>query len=95
MAEEVRELMASLGVRKFEDLVGRVELLKQKDMDLAKCGKVDLSRILYVPEESDPKKKRHSIDIPHGLEKELDFQLLDACKPALEKGPESQLHFSG
>lgn len=86
VAEEVRELMASLGVRKFEDLVGRVELLKQKDMDLAKCGKVDLSRILYVPEESDPKKKRHSIDIPHGLEKELDFQLLDACKPALEKG---------
>ncbi len=82
MAEEVRELMASLGVRKFEDLVGRVELLKQKDMDLAKCGKVDLSRILYVPEESDPKKSVTASTFLTGL-KRIGFQLLDACKPAL------------
>lgn len=86
VAEEVRELMASLGIRKFEDLVGRVDLLRQKDKDLEKCSKIDLSRVLYDPEEKDPLKRRNSCSPDHGLEKELDFKLLETCAPVFEKG---------
>ncbi len=86
VAEEVREIMASLGFKKFEDMIGRVDLLKQKDIEPKKCGKVDLSRVLYQPEVEDPKQRRHSTTQSHKLEKELDFQLLDKCMPAILRG---------
>ena len=85
VAEEVREIMASLGIRKFEDLVGCSDLLRQKKMHPAKCAHLDLSRVLYQPEVDDPNKRRQSVKQNHGLEKELDYQLLDLCRNAIEK----------
>lgn len=86
VAEEVREIMASLGFRKFEDMVGRTDLLRQKKMYPAKCGYVDLSRVLYMPETESAELRRNSTVQNHALEKELDYQLLDLCRSAIEKG---------
>lgn len=86
VAEEVREIMASLGFRKFEDMVGRADLLRQKKMHPAKCGYVDLSRVLYMPETESAALRRNSTAQNHTLEKELDYQLLDLCRSAIEKG---------
>ena len=65
VAEEVREIMASLGIRKFEDLVGCSDLLRQKKMHPAKCAHLDLSRVLYQPEVDDPNKRRQSVKQNH------------------------------
>jgi glutamate synthase (ferredoxin) len=54
MAQEVREWMARIGMRKFEDLVGHVELLHQKPSTINdKAKTVDLSRLLYQPKAVD------------------------------------------
>ena len=54
-------------------------------MHPAKCAHLDLSRVLYQPEVDDPNKRRQSVKQNHGLEKELDYQLLDLCRNAIEK----------
>ena len=51
VAEDVREIMASLGIRKFDDLIGRSDLLiKQDAIDHWKAKDIDLSKILWSPE---------------------------------------------
>ena len=50
IAQEIRELMALMGVRKFEDLVGRTELLNMLDGQTAKQARLDLSPLLHKPE---------------------------------------------
>ena len=50
MAQEIREIMASLGIRKFNDLVGRTELLEKRNLDHWKAKTVDPSILLYQPE---------------------------------------------
>ncbi len=86
VAEEVREIMASLGIRKFDDLIGRTDLLRQKDIKLAKCDRVYLSRVLYQPEVKSPSNRYHSTKQDHALHKELDYQIIDKCRSAIEKG---------
>jgi glutamate synthase domain-containing protein 2/glutamate synthase domain-containing protein 1/glutamate synthase domain-containing protein 3 len=87
VAEEVRELMASLGVRRFEDLIGRTELL---DMDPAidhwKARGVDLSMVLATPDVShDTPRHRTRAQVPV-LDDALDWELVRRCAPALERG---------
>lgn len=86
VAEEVREIMASLGIRKFEDLVGRVDLLKAKDLPLKKCDQVDFSKVLYQPKVSDEKERRHSTLQKHDFVKELDTQLIEFSRKAIDTG---------
>jgi len=52
LVDEVREIMASLGIRKFDDLVGRRDLLAVRSIDHWKAKTVDPSLLLYVPEEA-------------------------------------------
>src|SRR3989304_8942765 len=53
IATEVREIMAEMGFRKFDDLVGRTDLIEQRtDLNHWKADKLDLSKILYRPEEA-------------------------------------------
>lgn len=86
VAEEVREIMASLGIRRFEDLIGRSDLLVQRDdVNNWKVEGVDLSRVLYQPEAS-AQERRHSSRQDHGLEKSLDTKILPQLAAALEKG---------
>ena len=86
VAEEVRELMAALGFRRFEDMVGRADLLVQRADVGGKAATVDCSRVLYVPEVASEAERRHSGSQNHALEKALDWKLIAKAAPALEKG---------
>ena len=86
VAEEVRQLMASLGVRRFEDMIGRTELL---DMDPAiehwKARGVDLAMVLRSPDVP-PESPRHRTRPQQPvLDDALDWELVRRCAPALER----------
>ncbi|GAB4226696.1 MAG: glutamate synthase large subunit [Stanieria sp.] len=88
IAQEVREIMASLGFRTLNEMVGRTDVLEAKQaVDHWKAKGIDLSKILYQPE-VDPEVGRYcQIPQDHGLDKSLDLTVLvDLCKPAIEKG---------
>ena len=85
LAEEVREIMAELGVRKFDDLIGRVDWLEQReDVDHWKAKHLDLSKILHRPDVPADVAIRHTGRQDHGLDKALDMKLLEICKEAIE-----------
>ncbi|ELR96224.1 glutamate synthase large subunit [Gloeocapsa sp. PCC 73106] len=86
VAQEVRELMAQLGFRTFNEMVGHTEVLEAKEaIDHWKAKNIDLSPILYQPE-VDPSVGRYcQIPQDHGLEQSLDLTvLLELCQDALE-----------
>jgi len=87
IAEEVRELLASLGFRTLAEAVGRAEVL---DVDRAvahwKASGLDLTPILHVPEmEGDPARRNTGVQ-DHGLAAALDNTLIERCAEALEHG---------
>jgi glutamate synthase (NADPH/NADH) large chain len=85
VAEEVREYMAKLGIRKFEDLVGRSDLLEmRKGLTHWKAKGLDYSRIFYQPNVPANVAKRKSVNQDHGLEKALDNEIIKKAKGALE-----------
>ncbi len=85
VAEEVRELMARLGVRRFEELIGRADLLDmRRGIEHWKARGLDFSRVLHVPRvEGVPRRQIDTQD--HGLEHALDHKLIDLARPALER----------
>lgn len=88
VAQELREIMAELGFRTINEMVGRTDALEAKQaVDHWKAKGVDLSAILYQPEVSTDIGRYCQIPQDHGLDKSLDMTtLLDLCKPAIEKG---------
>lgn len=85
IAEEVREIMAELGFRKFEDMVGRVDMLDVKDtVEHWKAKGIDLTNILHKPDVPKGVAIRHVDRQDHGLDKALDNQLIERCKDAIE-----------
>ncbi len=88
IAQEMRELMARLGFRAIDEMVGRTDRLVAKEtVDHWKARGVDLSAILYQPDAPPEVGRYCQIPQNHGLDKTLDYQvLLDMCKPALERG---------
>jgi glutamate synthase (NADPH/NADH) large chain/glutamate synthase (ferredoxin) len=84
VAEEVRQIMASLGIKEFKQLVGRTDLLKQKPMDHWKASQVDLSDLLYQPPVGSGDTLHCTQDQDHGIEKQIDHQLIQQAGPALE-----------
>lgn len=87
VAQEVREIMAQLGFRSLNEMVGRTDkLLARKAVDHFKARGLDLSPILYQPPASPEIGRYCQIEQDHGLEKSLDVtKLLTICKPAIEK----------
>ncbi len=85
IALEVREWMAQLGFRNFDDMVGRVDLLDTIEaITHFKARGLDLSPILHTPEVSDGVGRRRQVQQQHGLEDSLDrTTLLTLCRPAL------------
>ncbi|MBT9316690.1 glutamate synthase large subunit [Leptothoe spongobia] len=88
IAQDVREIMAQLGVRTFDELVGHTDWLNvQSAVDHWKAKGVDLSKILEQPQVDEGVGRYCQIPQDHGLEKSLDITtLLDLCKPAIENG---------
>jgi len=88
IAQEVRELMAQLGFRRLEDMVGRTDVLEaRKAVEHWKARGLDFSKILYQPPVGPEVGRFCSEKQDHGLDKSLDItKLLDLCRPAIERG---------
>ena len=92
IAEEARQLMAQLGIRKFDDLIGRADLLDtRKGVSHWKAKGLDFSRIFYQPAMPADVARRQVEVQDHGLERALDVKLIQKCLPALERGEKVQL----
>ena len=88
IAQDMREIMAQLGVRTVNELIGRTDLLEPtKAVDHWKAKGIDLSPILYQPQVGPEIGRYCQIDQDHGLDKSLDNEvLLDFCEPTLRDG---------
>ncbi|HEY5250203.1 MAG TPA: glutamate synthase large subunit [Acidimicrobiales bacterium] len=87
IAEEVREYLASLGLRTIEEAVGRVDLLDTLvAVEHYKAKGLDLSPMLAAPEVGPPTERFCTVLQDHGLDAALDHQFLDACRPVIEAG---------
>ncbi len=87
IAREVREYMARLGFRKFTDMIGRTEYIKPiRPRDHWKARGLDFSRVLTPVEPLFDTKLYRTRDQEHGLEKQLDNELIQKAQPALERG---------
>jgi glutamate synthase domain-containing protein 2/glutamate synthase domain-containing protein 3 len=85
VAEEVREIMASLGVRELKELIGRTDLLDMHDaIEHWKARHVDLSMVLSMPELPPEAPRRRTRPQMPVLEDALDWELVKKCAPALE-----------
>lgn len=86
VAEEVRQIMAQLGVRTFNEMIGRTELLdKNKAITHWKAKGLDFSRIFYQPDVPASVPRYHVAEQDHGLDKALDNTFITHAKAALEK----------
>lgn len=87
IATETRELMAELGFRTINEMVGRTDALEANEaIDHWKAKDIDLSALLYSPNLPAKVGRYHTVDQDHELEKTLDFQeLIPICKNAIEK----------
>lgn len=88
VAQEIRELMAKLGFRTINEMVGRTDKLgMRKVVDHWKAKGLDLSDIIYQPDVPSDYGTYAQIEQDHGLEDALDNKvLLDICKPTIENG---------
>jgi glutamate synthase (NADPH) large chain len=92
VAEEVRELMAHLGFRTMDDMIGRCDVLRQTASSRhSKARTLDLAPLLHVPEPAfvtskADRARRTARPQDHQLSTALDHRLLDLARPALEKG---------
>jgi glutamate synthase (NADPH/NADH) large chain len=87
VAEEARQIMAQLGIRTYDELIGRSDLLdKSRAISHWKASGLDFSRIFFQPDvpASEPRFQMEEQD--HGLDRALDHKLIAQAKPALERG---------
>jgi len=88
IAQELREIMAQLGFRTLNEMIGRTDkLVPWKAIEHWKAKGIDLTPILHQPEAGPEVGRYRQIDQDHGLEESLDVQrLLEICEPAIERG---------
>jgi glutamate synthase (ferredoxin) len=88
IAQELREIMAKLGFRTLNEMVGRTDKLSPwKAIEHWKAKGLDLTPILYQPNVAPDVGRYRQQAQDHGLEKSLDVtKLLDLCQPAIERG---------
>jgi glutamate synthase (NADPH) large chain len=91
IAEEARQIMAQLGIKKFDDLVGRADLLDtKKGISHWKAQGLDFSRVFHLPSAPAEVPRRQVEAQDHGLSKALDVKLIEKCQPAFERGEKVQ-----
>jgi glutamate synthase domain-containing protein 3 len=91
VAEEARQIMAQLGVRKFDELIGRSDWLDtKKAISHWKAKGLDFARIFHRPVVPADVARIHNDVQDHGLAKALDVKLIEKCLPAFEKGEKVQ-----
>jgi glutamate synthase domain-containing protein 2/glutamate synthase domain-containing protein 3 len=91
VAEEARQIMAQLGIRRFDDLIGRADLLDMgKGISHWKAKGLDFSRLFHQPSVPAEVPRLHVMTQDHGLDKALDVRLIDKSRAALDKGEKVQ-----
>ena len=91
IAEEARTIMAQLGIRTFDELIGRADLLDtRKGVAHWKARGLDFSRVFHQPDVPAEVSRFHIEGQDHGLHKALDLKLIERCKPAIERGEKVQ-----
>ncbi len=86
VAKEVRELMASMGYRNIDEMVGQMQMLdKSKALAHWKAQGLDFTKLFYKPA-GEGGAIRHSQSQDHGLDKVLDNTLIEQARPALDRG---------
>jgi glutamate synthase (NADPH/NADH) large chain len=94
IAEEVREILAELGFRSLEELIGHPEVLDPAEaVEHWKARGLDLSPILAAPDPDDDEPRRCVKTQDHGLDRALDRELIEVCRPALEEGRTVRLDY--
>lgn len=87
IAQEVREILAELGVHSIEEAIGHVELLDTQDaIRHWKSEGLDLSGILAKPQAAPGTTLHQSVGQDHDLEHALDVTLIEICQEAIDKG---------
>jgi glutamate synthase (ferredoxin) len=88
VAGELREIMARLGFRTINEMIGRTDkLAPRKAIEHWKAKGLDFTSILQRPEVWPEVIRYRQIDQDHGIKKSLDVtRLLDICEPAIERG---------
>ena len=91
VAEEVRSIMAQLGITHFDELIGRSDLLDaRKGLSHWKAQGLDFAKLFYQPKLSGSAVNYHTQTQDHGLDKALDNVLIQKSKPAIEHGERIQ-----
>jgi glutamate synthase (NADPH/NADH) large chain/glutamate synthase (ferredoxin) len=91
IAEEVRQIMAQLGIRKFDDLIGRADLLDmRKGIEHWKAQGLDFSRLFAQPQVPADVPRFQTLTQDHGLEKALDNVLIAKSRAAIDNGERVQ-----
>jgi glutamate synthase (ferredoxin) len=86
IAQEMREIMAELGFRSVDEMVGRPNVLRQRtDVSQEKASKLDLSDALVEPERPEGVDRYKTREQNHGLEERLDWDLIERAEPAIER----------
>ncbi|MDP8266857.1 MAG: glutamate synthase large subunit [Candidatus Aceula meridiana] len=86
VAQECREIMAEIGIKTFNEMIGRVDLLEtQEVIGHWKLKGIDLTNVLYKPQVPKEVKTFHCNTQTHGLEKALDREIIKLASKALEK----------
>ncbi|CAI9410175.1 glutamate synthase large subunit [Aestuariimicrobium sp. T2.26MG-19.2B] len=94
IAEEVREYLAQLGFRSIEEAVGHVEALDSSSaVDHWKARGLDLSPVLHQVGLAAGSSLHHTTGQDHGLDTKLDVQLIEAARPALDRGERVEASF--
>ncbi len=92
VAEELRQIMAEMGFRTVEEMIGRTDRIDMRRVHRHwKAQGIDLSRILHTVEIEEGKSLHHTEEQDHGLASALDNELIAACRPAIDKGKAVQL----
>ena len=91
IAEEVRQIMAQLGIRKFDDLIGRADLLDMRQgIEHWKASGLDFSRLFAMPNVPADVPRFQTLEQEHGLERSLDNVLIAKSRAAIDKGEKVQ-----
>jgi glutamate synthase (NADPH/NADH) large chain len=92
VAEETRELMAKLGIRSINELIGRADLLDtKKGVEHWKARGLDFSKVFYQPQVGPEVARFNSEKQDHGLDKALDNRLIELAQGAIERGEKAKI----
>jgi len=92
VAEEVRRLMAKLGFRRFDEMIGQLDRLDMRSaIDHWKAQGLDFSRLLSKPMVEEHVAIYNTESQDHGLDRAIDHQLIEQAAPALEQGEPVQI----